>query len=283
MKAIKEQINQPFDSSFTINEFEQPYFDSPWHFHTEYELTYINKGYGTRFVGTNSELFKEGDLVLIGSLVPHYWRCDNDFYHQENLKSHSIVIQFKPELFFNNPLPEMKNIHLLLKKSASGIQFKKSKKYKDDFFELLQKGGLEQLFLLYKLLDKLSLDKNQKTLSITQDSQLYQAKDSKIFQEVINYIFANLNNDISLETISNKVHMSTPAFCRYFKSRTKKTFTEYVNNLRVIQAAKLLIETDLSISQICFDCGYNSLSYFNRQFKKYKKMGPKEYKKLYKE
>lgn len=281
MKAIKELINQPFNRSFSITKFEQFYFDSPWHFHTEYELTYIHKGYGTRFVGSSAELFKEGDLVLIGSSVPHYWRCDDAFYHQEKRKANSIVIQFKPDLFFKNPLPEMEHIHLLLKKSASGVKFLNSRSYKDDFFELLKKDGFEQLIHFYNLLDRLSLDTNQKLLSISHDSQLYQAKDSKIFQEVINYIFTNFKHDISLGELSKKVHMSTPAFCRYFKKRTKKTFTEYVNSLRIAQASKLLIETDMSVSQICFDCGYNSLSYFNRQFKKIKNMGPKEYKKLH--
>lgn len=281
MKAIKELINQPFNRSFSVSEYQQPYFDSPWHFHTEYELTYIHKGHGTRFVGSSAELFQEGDLVLIGSSVPHYWRCDDVFYHQNSSKVHSVVIQFKPELFFKNPLPEMSQIHLLLKKSASGITFINSETYKKYFFDLLQVEGMEQLLLFYQLLDKLSRDVQQKTLSITHDSQLYQSKDSKIFQEVINYIFSNFKQEISLSDLSEKVHMSTAAFCRYFKKRTKKTFTEYVNHLRISQASKLLIETDMSVSQICFECGYNSLSYFNRQFKKIKSIGPKEYRKLH--
>ncbi|MGY5352144.1 AraC family transcriptional regulator [Wenyingzhuangia sp. IMCC45533] len=281
MKAIKQEISQESNQSFTVSEFKKPYFDSPWHFHVEYELTYIHKGHGTRFVGDSSELFKEGDIALVGSSVPHYWRCDEVFYNQKELNSHSIVIQFKPSLFFDYPLPEMRNIHAMLKKSASGIAFKFSKAYQEDFFTILQAQGFEQLLKFYELLHKMSKDSEQRLLSVSEDSQLYQAKDSKIFQEVINYVFKNFKNEISLDEISEKTHMSTPAFCRYFKKRTKKTFTEYVNHLRVAQASKLLIETDLSISQICYECGYNSLSYFNRQFNKHKKIGPKEYKKLH--
>ncbi|MDO6736577.1 AraC family transcriptional regulator [Wenyingzhuangia sp. 2_MG-2023] len=281
MKAIKQQISQQANQSFTVSEFEKPYFDSPWHFHTEYELTYVHKGYGTRFVGASAELFQEGDMVLIGTCVPHYWRCDEDHYQDNGLSAHSIVIQFKPELFFHTELPEMDAIRLLLKKSASGVAFQFSKTYQDTFFAILKKTGFEQLMEFYNLLHQMSKDKSQRLLSISFDSQLYQAKDSKIFQEVINYIFTHFKDEISLIKVSEKVHMSTPAFCRYFKKRTQKTFTEYVNNLRIAQASKLLIETDMSISQICFECGYNSLSYFNRQFKKHKKIGPKEYKKLH--
>lgn len=281
MKAIIEHINPPINNSFVVKEYNQNYFTSPWHFHMEYELTYVTKGFGTRFVGTSAELFEEGDLILIGSNVPHYWRSDDSFYEDSALKVNSIVIQFHPDLFFKNPLPEISKILLLLKKSASGISFKNNKTYKKHFDELLKKEGFEQLMELYQLLHQLSLDTSQKTLSITLDSQLYQAKDSKIFQEVLTYITTNLKTEISLNTIADKVHMSTPAFCRYFKKRTQKTFTAYVNNLRIAHASKLLIETDLSITQICFECGYNNLSYFNRQFHKFKEMQPKEFRRLY--
>ncbi len=280
MKAIKEHISQPINRSFTIQEYEQAYFDSPWHFHTEYELTYIKKGNGTRFVGTSAQLFKEGDLVLIGTNVPHYWRCDTEFYEQ-NLKAHSIVIQFDPKLFFENPLPETSAILMLLKKSASGIVFKNSSKYKDILTTILTQKGFEQLLSFYQLIHKLSIDKEQETLSTTIDSQLYQAKDSKIFEKILIYISENIKEHISLDEVATKVHMSTPAFCRYFKKRTKKTFTAYVNNLRIALASKLLIETDLTITQICFECGYNNLSYFNKQFNKFKKIGPKEFRKLH--
>jgi len=281
LKAIIEHINPPLNNSFTVKEYKQNYFDSPWHFHTEFELTYIQKGTGTRFVGTSAELFKEGDLVLIGSNIPHCWRSDDQFYQNKNLEVHSVVIQFLPNLFLNNPLPEMNKIILLLKKSSSGILFRNSKIYKKQLDAVIKKEGFDQLMELYQLFHKLSIDKKQETLSTTIDSQLYQAKDSKIFQEILIYITTHLKTDISLNEIAEKVYMSTPAFCRYFKKRTKKTFTEYVNNLRIAHASKLLIETDLSITQICFECGYNNLSYFNRQFHKFKEMQPKEFRGLY--
>ncbi|WP_075343009.1 AraC family transcriptional regulator [Tenacibaculum agarivorans] len=281
MKAIKEQLFYANQQSFLISEFEQNYFDSPWHFHHEYELTYIQAGHGTRFVGTSAELFTVGDLVLIGPQLPHYWRCDTIFYQQENLISKSQVIQFKQDLFFAHELPEMKNIHSLLKKSISGIQFLNGKQYEEQILNLKNSTGIHRLLSFYKILEELSLDKHQRLLSTTASSQLYQAKDSATFQKILNYIFDNLEHEISLDTIASKVYMSKSSFCKYFKKRTKTTFTDYVNRLRITKAAKLLAESDLTISEICFASGFNSLSYFNRQFKKQKKISPKAYAKLY--
>ncbi|TPN82828.1 AraC family transcriptional regulator [Aquimarina algicola] len=282
MKAIKESIIHAHHQSFSTTEYKENYFDSPWHFHEEIELTYIKSGYGTRFVGTSAELFNVGDLVLIGAKVPHYWRCNHDFYKEENsIKAHSLVIQFKKELFFNHELPEMKSIYLLLKKSASGIQFSNGKDYVNQIELLFQKRGLDRLISFYSLLESLSMDKNQKLLSTTQESQLYQAKDSETFQKILNYIFNNINHEVSIGKIAKEVHMSVPYFCRYFKKRTKKTFTQYVNNLRIVNASRLLRESDLTISQIAFDTGFNSLSYFNRQFKKIKGVNPRTYMDLY--
>ncbi|WP_298531586.1 AraC family transcriptional regulator [uncultured Algibacter sp.] len=280
MKAIKEHVFQPYLQSFITTEYKQDYFDSSWHFHIEYELTYIKSGYGTRFVGTSAELFNAGDLVLIGSQVPHYWRCDNAFYQNKGLLAESLVIQFNDDLFFKNELPEMKNIHLLLKKSASGILFPKSEKYETQIRSLLSSNGMNRLLAFYELLNQLSQETEHTLLSTTQESQFYQAQDSVTFQKILNYIFNNLHHEISLTEIATKVHMSKSSFCKYFKKRTKKTFTEYVNKLRIAHASKLLSESDLTISQICFESGFNSLSYFNRQFKKYKKISPKEYSKL---
>lgn len=281
MKAVKEQIIHAHHQSFSVTEFEQDYFDSPWHFHVEYELTYVKYGYGTRFVGTSSELFNKGDLVLVGSLVPHYWRCGNAFYDKKELKAKSMVVQFHGDLFFKNELPETKNIRLLLKKSASGICFENGFDYEEDIKVMFETSGINRLLLFYQLLEKLSKSKNKRLLSTSEESQLYQAKDSVTFQKILNHIFQNIQKDISIASVAHEVHMSRSAFCKYFKKRTKKTFTQYVNNLRVDNAAKLLVESDLNVSQICFESGFNSLSYFNRQFKKYKGTSPKIYIKLY--
>ncbi|TNJ45342.1 AraC family transcriptional regulator [Tamlana fucoidanivorans] len=281
MKAINEQVFYPYQQSFIATQFKQDYFDSSWHFHVEYELTYIKSGYGTRFVGASAELFKAGDLVLIGSQVPHYWRCDNDFYDRKGLVAESHVVQFKDDLFFQNELPEMKHIHLLLKKASSGVQFLNSEKYAKQLTSLSSLTGMPRLLSFYKLIEELSHDSCQRLLSTTQVSQFYQAKDSITFQKILNYIFDNLHHDISLSEIASKVHMSKSTFCKYFKKRTKKTFTEYVNKLRIAHASKLLSESDLTVSQICFESGFNSLSYFNRQFKKYKTINPKEYARLH--
>ncbi len=282
MRAIEEQLFYANQQSFLISEFNQNYFDSPLHFHQEYELTFVESGYGTRFVGTSVELFSEGDLVLIGPQLAHYWRCDTDFYEEKGLVAKSQVIQFKDELFFANELPEMKNIHSLLKKSISGIHFANGEKYKEQIALLKTSTGLSRLLAFYKILEELSLDSDQRLLSTTESTQFYQAKDSATFQKILNYIFDNLENEISLEEVANKVFMSKSSFCKYFKKRTKTTFTDYINRLRITKAAKILVESDLTISQVCFASGFNSLSYFNRQFKKQKKVNPKEYVKLYK-
>lgn len=281
MKAIRESIVHSYHHSFTINEFKLDYFDSPWHFHPEFELTYIASGTGTRFIGDSAESFEKGDLVLIGKNVPHYWRCNESFYEHKGKVAHSVVLQFESSLFFDHPLPEMDGIRMLLKESASGIRFRNDAIHARRMISLLSTSGMSRLILFYQLLQALSDDSERELLSISQESQLYHAKDNVVFQKVLNHIFDHIHEEVSLAVLCEKISMSPPAFCRYFKKRTKKTFTEYVNRIRIVKASQLLLESDSAVSQIGYECGFNTLSYFNRQFKKYKAMSPKAYRRSF--
>jgi AraC-like DNA-binding protein len=273
--------------SFNCKQMVIPFLDYPWHYHPDYELTLIEKSEGTRFVGNHIERFKDGDLILLGPNLPHIWKNDEAYYEKNSLlRAHCTVIHFKDnsfgETFFQ--LPEMENVRRLLQKANRGI--KVTGKTRDalsaEMIRLFNEKGIYRILELLSILEKIAVSKDITQLSSPGFCNAHNETDSERMSCIYNYILQNYNKEISLDEIAEKVNMNTTSFCRYFKSRTKKTFTNLVNEIRIGQSCKILIEKDMSISQISFECGYNNLSYFNRQFKKYTGMNAKQYIEHYK-
>lgn len=281
---MRPQLHKlPFstDSSFLYQCWECNYFDKPWHFHKEYELVLIDQAEGTRFIGDHVSPFKEGDLVLIGSNTPHLFRNNEVYYRNKGMIAKSIFIHFTDDflgpLFFD--LPEMKLVRGLLNKSSLGIEIhgKANAYVRSKLHEMQEQQPTKRLMSLLDILIFLSSSKELK-LILSKGFTPNNSKDTDRINTVFQFIMKNYTNEIYVEEIASKLNMSVPTFSRYFKHHTRKTFSEYVTEIRISYACGLLMENNHSISEICYLSGFNNLSNFYRHFKKYKEVIPKEYK-----
>ena len=281
MKAQFEKISSSKNSSFNAFIYEDVNFDAPWHFHPEYELTYIMDGEGMRYVGNNVEQFENGDFVLIGSNLPHCWK--NTIKKKGTVKS--IVIQWNDAILGDNWIEknEFQNIKNLLKKASKGVKFnlKTSKKMATKLNAILTKSPFEKLLSFIELLEELSTCKEIETLTSEGFTPTLNVKSNYRIEKVYDYVQENYDKKIKLQDVSNLVSMGDEAFCRFFKKSLNKSFFTFVNEYRVNLACKYLIETNRQVSQIAYDCGYESLPFFYRQFQKFMGCSPLQFKKMY--
>jgi AraC-like DNA-binding protein/quercetin dioxygenase-like cupin family protein len=281
MKASFELLQTEKKQSFIIRKFDKNGFTAPYHYHPAYELTWIESGEGKRYVGNNMSDFKTGDLVLLGSNLPHCWKLSNN---NKNKKASSIVIQFENkkllESFFG--MNEFSNITRLLKKSSSGICFSKQVSIKTSaFIQKLfsEKNDFQGLILLFELLQMLSLAKDFRLLNDEAEANANTEFNHLRLHEVFAYIVENYRKNISLDKAAAKVNMTPNAFCKYFKQITRKTFIETVTDYRINFATQQLAQTDASISSICFDSGFNDVSHFHKTFRSKMQVSPLQYRK----
>ena len=268
----------------TGHSYKYAYFDksSPnthkvkWHYHPEVELVYINTGVGKRQVGTHLSNYQDGDLILIGSYLPH-----TGFTKGLEEGQKEIVIQFKPDIFemaFQN-LEELKRINQLLELSKKGIVF--DGPIKEDIgirMEGLQYETQIDAFLTFvKILHDLAKEKDKKILNADGYAFISNPTENKRLKKIFNYIRDHFMESIALEDISDQVFMTPQSFCRFFKKSTQKTFTNFLNEYRINHATKLLSETDVDIKTICYESGFNNLSNFFRNFKKITQLTPNAY------
>lgn len=282
MDPILEKIIPSSDCSFAIKEEILPYVRIGWHFHPEYELTLFTESTGKRFVGDNIGNFSPGDLLLLGPSLPHYMRNDDIFYKsQEDVRIRAIVVHFPAnflgDCFFN--IPEMAPVKNLLKNSLQGVHVfgKTSDLIAREMEKLLLMKGYERLKLLLDILNTIARSKEYELLSSLGFKNSFSVNDADRINKIFDYLFLHFTEEISLEEVGALVHMSTSNLCKFFKSRTGKTFTHVLNEIRIGHACKLFLEKDHSVSDVCYSCGFNSLSYFNRRFKHITKYSPLEY------
>lgn len=276
MKAFLEDIPaKKGTASFYRTRITVPGFEFKWHYHPEYELTYILSGSGYRVVGNSHEPFTSGDLVLLGSNLPHTWWGKNE----DGSPSEAIVIQFSSE--FMEPflkLNEGQDLKKLLEKSANGIRFEPDTSIVDKLGVLGDTTALNSILNLLSILQDLT---EIKTTIICPN--YYRHVVSKKFETRINkvctYIQNHYSEPLSLKEVADLVSMSQSNFCKFFKKATSTTFSDYLNDLRINEACHLLIYSEDNISKIAEDCGFESLSYFNRVFLKKKLVKPSLFRK----
>lgn len=281
MRASFEKIPIINETSFLARKIELPYFDAPLHYHPEYELTLIINGNGKRFVGDNIENFGAGDLVLLGSNLPHFWRSDKVAVENPELASKAIVIQFSSD-FVNDilaKLPECKTIVSMINLSESGIKF--SETFQTYFEKIVDEKGIKRLVLLIDLLEKLSQTTDYQLLASKYFSIKPDDAENERMRKILEFTLDNFQNEILIETIADIAHLTVPSFCRYFKSRTRKTYIEYLNEIRVSHARKLLINNELGVSQVGLECGFQNLSHFHRIFKNHVGTTPLAYRRSF--
>ena len=277
MKAILEDIpSKKGKASFYSTRITVPSFEFKWHYHPEYELTYIVSGSGYRIVGNSHEHFSSGDLVLLGNNLPHTWWGKNE----DGSPSEAIVIQFSSE--FIEPflrLNEGQSIKELLAKSAKGIRFESDSSMVENLMSLSETKELNSILSLLSLLQDLT---EKPTANLCADS--YHNVISKKFETRINkvctYIQNHYSKSISLKQVSDLVFMTESNFCKFFKKATSTTFSDYLNDLRINEACHLLLYSEDTVSKIAHDCGFESLSYFNRVFLRKKQLTPSGFRRV---
>lgn len=283
MKPLLQRLPLSKGISFIFERYESPFFETPWHYHEELEIVLCDGGFGKKVVGNHTSEYQENDLMILGSNLPHWFRADESFYYsEENLKPASIVIQFRIDSFGEQffQMSEMKQIFQLFEKAKYGIAF--SGNTKETINEILRKNikksGIEKLLSLFEILKLMAFSNESKTLSAIGMAGV-SLKDSERMNVIFDQILKHFKEEISIEKLAQMTNFSKAAFCRYFKARTQKTFIEYLSEVRINHACKLLRESEMSILEICYESGFNNLSNFNRQFRKQMNTNPKEFRK----
>lgn len=275
MQPQLEKIPSLHASSITVKHEISSYMDYPLHYHPEYEIIYVEKSYGMRFMGNHIGNFSDGDLMFISSNLPHLWKNDPDFYQKDSdLMVDVYVIHFMEnalkEGFFE--LPEFAKVKKLFHHGTQGLrvlQGKNHQKLVALIKQTVNSNGIDRLASFLQTLDIFSiLDPHEyELLSSPGYTTSLNLTDADRINTVMNYVMQHYIDDIDLKKVSQLINLTEASFCRYFKYKTHKTFSQFLNEVRVLNACKLLVNTDLSIGQICYRTGYNNISHFNRQFK----------------
>lgn len=253
------------------------------HSHKNFELNLIISGSGRRIVGNHISSYTKGDLVLLGPNIYHCWEVQETEPDQD---AECIVTHFYENIinsdFFN--IPELESLVTLLKDAGNGIFFKgkKAEKVAAYLTKMVNLSGLEMYIELLKVFNLLLQIDDREYLALPSSQPNIHEKDTDQINKVYEYVFQNIHEGIKLKEAAELVCMEPGSFCRYFKKKTNQTFMDYVKNVRIGIAAKLLAETDKQITQICFECGYNNLANFNHYFKDIMKKTPSEYRKDFK-
>jgi AraC-like DNA-binding protein len=242
----------------------------------------VLEGTGTRFIGDSIQYFEAGDTVFLGPNLPHLWRSDKMYFENNStLKTHGIVLYFTEDFlgsdFFEKS--EMSVLNALLKNSSRGLVWSgKTKQHViDRLLELRNIKGFKRILILLDLLHSLSQSKDYQFITNENYTNLHKLSETERMQKVYEYVSKNFKDTIKLSDIAEKVNMSEAAFCRYFKKRTNRSFVDFVNEIRIGNACKLLSQNTLNISGICFESGFNTISNFNFHFKKIVGKTPSEY------
>lgn len=285
MKALLKKSVSSIHS-FIVKEFLDPYFDPNWHFHPEYQLFCVLEGRGTRFIGDHIKPFMPGDIVFLGPNVPHLWRSDDQYFKKDSgLEVHGVVVYFKEDFlgrdFFERQ--EMALIKHLFEKAARGLDISGETKsiLHKKMQGLVAKEGFESVLSLLEILHILSVSDDYKYISSLGFTNNFKQSEAERMHIVHEYVMQNFRQEISLSTVAGLANMSPSAFCRYFKARANKTFSDFVNEIRIGHACRLLIEKKLSVTQIAYECGFKNISNFNRQFKSIVNESPLKYQRYY--
>jgi AraC-like DNA-binding protein len=283
MQPSLHDVRSLLKNSIFVKELRLPHLDDQFHYHNAYEISYIIKSTGKRIVGDNIEDFTHDDLTLMAPYVPHITYTDRLFETRaEDHQVHAIVVYFYPdwlnEQHFNSP--ELSKIRTLLENMKRGIKVSGDTKVKviKNVLKLRDTWGLKGIITLLDILLDISEADDYTCLASEGYTQLSNVKEEKRMNDIYQFITTHFKEKITLQEIASIANMTPTAFCKFFRNRTKKTFSNFVNEIRIGYACKLLMRKEVSISEVCFECGFNNVTNFNRYFKKLTKMVPTEYK-----
>lgn len=258
--------------SFSVRQDLVPYINNRWHYHQEVELIHFKKGEGTQFIGDNIRRFKAGDVVLVGSNLPHYWRFDDLYFEEEPKARADVRVAHFCEDFWGNQflqLPENIAMKATLEKARRGLQITGKSKLRvaELLDQMLHTDGTHRIMLLIEALLVITDCKQPEPLSsIGFKPSLVDAEHDRI-NAIYDYSLKNFRRTIQLDEVASVANISPNSFCRYFKSRTRKTYSQFLIEIRVGHACKLLIENNISIKQLCYESGFNNFTSFHKYFK----------------
>ena len=285
MRIHFEKITHEAGVPLLVKEITGKVFQAPLHFHPELELTLIIESSGKRFVGDSVEDFGPGDLVLVGGNLPHFWSNSAMYSHNGEASAHAIVVQFNASFLGQNfmALSGAQHIEKLIQSSSLGICVTNDTKdiLSRKMVTLQHMDTFGKVLTLLEMLDMLAKSKDYYFLASPGFKPYLNADDCHKMNKIYDHVYKHIGGKLDMIQIAGLLNMSVSAFCHYFKKRTQKTFTQFVNEIRIGNAKRLLIESDKSISQIGYECGYNSISNFNKQFHSLNGRAPKHFREKY--
>lgn len=284
MKAQLIDVNLSGTRTIRIKKVNQFFLDTPFHFHHLCELVWIEESFGKRIIGDHVNNFEHNDLVLLGPNLPHIWQNDDSFHRKKKgCRARATVIYFPTDYMLNLTDDQSILIHTqdLIKRSSRGLRFfgTTNQKVSDILSMMTEEGGLKKIIHFLKIIEILSLSQEYDYLASISFKNLYDEKDTLRINKVYQFLMQNFHRDIELKEVADLCNITPTAFCRFFKSRTHKSFTQFLNELRIGHASTLLQNDDYSISDVCYECGFNNLTNFNKFFKTLRHMTPSEYRK----
>lgn len=282
MKVVPFQIPKNTEEAFRVQVDDLPHLYNHLHQHPEIQLTLIKESNGTLVAGDYVGPFHAGDVFVIGGNQPHVFRNDEKFFKKRS-KAVAITIFFDETTFGENfwLLEEMKSLQQFLKNSSGGFRItgRKKKSIAENLVSIANAKGIDRLIIFLEILKLLSSRKEMHSLATPVIQRNIKSYDGSRLNKVIEFTFKEFQRPITLKEVADLANLSPEAFCKYFKTRTRKTYINFLNEIRVNHACRLLTE-DKSISAICYDCGFMNLSNFNRIFKKLKQVSPGGWRKI---
>jgi AraC-like DNA-binding protein len=271
MRAELLKVPRRLNDSFSVRQDLSNQVNNRWHYHVELELIHFHRGSGTQFVGDNIKRFDAGDIVLVGPNLPHFWRYDHPDHHADS--PYSTVIHFREDLW-GTPfldLPEVRSIKALLDRAARGIlvQGKREQQHLGALIaQVPASEGLDRLLSLLRVLSELAAAPRPFLLSSIGFRPAFSEGESERINAIYDFTLQHFQSNIYLEEVSRVAQLVPNSFCRYFKAKTGKTYSQFLTEIRVGYACKLLIEGKSSIKQVCYASGFNNFTSFNQAFRR---------------
>jgi AraC-like DNA-binding protein len=282
MKPLFFDVRSLLKNSIYTKEIRSDKLSDQFHFHNAYEIALIIEGNGRRIVGDNIDNFSNGDLIILGPNIAHASYSDKKYHIVESsTKVNALVVYFQPDWIAEHHMnsADFAPLKKLLSQFKRGIKIEGRTHgiVQNLLLKLRNADGLKSFTILFQILYEISKSKDYSCLASARYSNTYDENDIKRINDVYKYVMENFTEVISLDSVSSIAYMTPSAFCKYFKNKTNKTFTHFVNEIRINYACELLMNKNLDISQISIQCGFNNFTSFNKNFKHFTKTTPSSY------
>ncbi|MEL6107611.1 MAG: AraC family transcriptional regulator [Planctomycetota bacterium] len=268
------------DESVRVIRIDERYEGCSWHFHPELQLCHVARGRGQRLIGDRLCEIEPGEVILLGSNLPHVWRYDEC----DRGRIDATVVHFDPAVLGNEWLnrPELRDVRLLLSRASQGLQAagELRSELAENIIRLTETTGLARLIGLLELLHQMSTSMEMRTICTTGYQPVATQLDVERLRRACDFITEHANQEITRDAVAEVVHMSASGFSRFFKTHTGMTFQEFVADVRISRACELLASTNLSVTQIALECGFSEMTTFNRTFKRFRETSPTKYRSM---